>query len=104
MSNKPVVAIIDDEADMRSSITQWLTLSGFKAEAFDNCEKALKMLGPDFPGVVISDIRMPGIDGMALLKRMQSVDPALPIILITGHGDVALAVEAMRLGVPALIR
>ncbi len=98
MSSKPVVAIIDDEADMRTSIAQWLTLSGFKTETFESAEKAMKALGPEFPGVVISDIRMPGIDGMALLRRMQSVDPALPIILITGHGDVALAVEAMRVG------
>lgn len=98
MSSKPVVAIIDDEADMRTSIAQWLTLSGFKAETYESAEKAMKALGPEFPGVVISDIRMPGIDGMALLRRMQSVDPALPIILITGHGDVALAVEAMRVG------
>ena len=56
------------------------------------------MIGPDFPGVVISDIRMPGMDGMALLRRLQSVDPGLPVILMTGHGDVPMAVEAMRIG------
>ena len=47
---------------------------------------------------MISDIRMPGIDGMALLRRLQSVDPGLPVILMTGHGDVPMAVEAMRIG------
>ena len=56
------------------------------------------MLGPDFAGVVISDIRMPGMDGMALLRRLQSIDPGLPVILMTGHGDVPMAVEAMRIG------
>ena len=56
------------------------------------------MIGPDFAGVVISDIRMPGMDGMALLRRLQSIDPGLPVILMTGHGDVPMAVEAMRIG------
>ncbi len=95
---KHKVAIIDDEADMRSSIAQWLTLSGFEAETFASAEIALKTLSATYEGVVVSDIKMPGIDGMGLLKRLQSVDPALPVLLITGHGDVALAVEAMQIG------
>ena len=98
MTAKTKIAIIDDEADMRSSIAQWLSLSGFDPVSFDTAEAALKAIRADFPGVVISDIRMPGIDGMALLRRLQSTDRALPVILITGHGDVALAVEAMRAG------
>lgn len=98
MSEKISVAIIDDEADMRESVSQWLQLSGFEPVVFEAGEPALKVLGPDFPGVVISDIRMPGIDGMALLRRLQSIDPGLPVILMTGHGDVPMAVEAMRIG------
>jgi DNA-binding NtrC family response regulator len=98
MAEKPLVAIVDDEADMRNSISQWMMLSGFRTETFETAESALKSLGPDFAGVVISDIRMPGMDGMAMLRRLQSVDPSLPIIMITGHGDVAMAVEAMRIG------
>jgi len=98
MSEKLIVAIVDDEADMRASIAQWLNLTGFEAQAFASAEQALKTIKADFPGVVISDIRMPGMDGMALLRRFQSIDPGLPVILITGHGDVALAVEAMRVG------
>ncbi|WP_112323810.1 sigma-54-dependent transcriptional regulator [Oceanibium sediminis] len=98
MSSKPMVAIVDDEADMRGSIAQWLNLSGFETVTFDSAEAALRDVRADFPGVVISDIRMPGIDGMAFLKRLQSVDPSLPVIMITGHGDVSLAVEAMRIG------
>jgi DNA-binding NtrC family response regulator len=92
------VAIIDDEADMRESVAQWLQLSGFEPLSFEAAETALKSLSPDFAGVVISDIRMPGMDGMALLRRLQSVDPGLPVILMTGHGDVPMAVEAMRIG------
>lgn len=98
MSEKSKVAIIDDEADMRESVSQWLELSGFETVTFEAAEPALKVIGPDFPGVVISDIRMPGMDGMALLRRLQSVDPGLPVILMTGHGDVPMAVEAMRIG------
>lgn len=92
------VAIIDDEQDMRASISQWLALSGFDTETFASAEEALKGIGADWPGVVVSDIRMPGMDGMALLKRLMSLDSGLPVILITGHGDVPMAVEAMRVG------
>lgn len=92
------VAIIDDEADMRASVAQWLSLSDFDAVTFEGAETALKALGADFPGIVVSDIRMPGIDGMGLLRKLQSVDPGLPVILMTGHGDVPMAVEAMRIG------
>jgi DNA-binding NtrC family response regulator len=92
------VVIVDDEPDMRESVSQWLTLSGFAPMAFGGAEDALRALGADFPGVVITDIRMPGMDGMALLKRLTALDSSLPVILITGHGDVPMAVEAMRLG------
>jgi DNA-binding NtrC family response regulator len=97
-NGKSSVAIVDDEADMRESVAQWLQLSGFEPLRFEGAESALKSLAPDFPGVVVTDIKMPGMDGMALLRRLQSVDPGLPVILMTGHGDVPMAVEAMRIG------
>jgi DNA-binding NtrC family response regulator len=92
------VVIVDDEADMRASISQWLALSGFDTETYASAEEALKGIGSDFPGVVVSDVRMPGMDGMAFLKRLMSQDSGLPVIIITGHGDVPMAVEAMRVG------
>ncbi len=92
------IAIVDDEQDMRQSISQWLALSGFDTVTYASAEDALKNVGQDWPGVVVSDIRMPGMDGMAFLKRLMSVDSALPVIMITGHGDVPMAVEAMRVG------
>ncbi len=58
------VAIVDDEQDMRQSISQWLALSGFQTETFPSAPDALKGIGADYPGIVISDIRMPGMDGM----------------------------------------
>ena len=98
MARAMKVAIVDDEADMRQSISQWLALSGFDTETYASAEEALKGIGPEFPGVVVSDIKMPGMDGMALLKRLMSLDSGLPVIMITGHGDVPMAVEAMRIG------
>ena len=98
MARAMKVAIVDDEQDMRQSISQWLALSGFDTETFPSAEDALKSIGADYPGVVVSDIKMPGMDGMAFLKKLMSVDSALPVIMITGHGDVPMAVEAMRVG------
>ncbi|MEM1341143.1 MAG: sigma-54 dependent transcriptional regulator, partial [Pseudomonadota bacterium] len=92
------IAIVDDEQDMRQSISQWLALSGFETETYSSAEDALRGIGSDFPGVVVSDIKMPGMDGMALLKRLMGMDSGLPVIMITGHGDVPMAVEAMRIG------
>ena len=98
MSEPLKVAIIDDEADMRDSISQWLELSGFKTVCFESANEAIGTIGADFRGIVLSDIRMPGMDGMELLKRLHTVDSSLPVILITGHGDVQMAVDAMRIG------
>jgi DNA-binding NtrC family response regulator len=92
------VAIVDDELDMRQSISQWLALSGYETETFASARDALRVVGSGYPGVVLSDIRMPEIDGMTFLKRLMHHDSALPVILITGHGDVPMAVEAMRVG------
>lgn len=98
MAQAMKIAIVDDERDMRQSISQWLALSGYDTETFASAEDALKVLGPDYPGIVISDIRMPGMDGMQFLKKLMGSDSALPVIMITGHGDVPMAVEAMRVG------
>ncbi|MBR9649700.1 sigma-54-dependent transcriptional regulator [Thalassovita aquimarina] len=98
MSKAMKIAIVDDEQDMRQSISQWLALSGYDTETFASAEDALKGIGPDYPGIVITDIKMPGMDGMRFLKKLMGSDSALPVIMITGHGDVPMAVEAMRVG------
>ena len=98
MAQAMKIAIVDDEQDMRQSISQWLALSGFDTETFASAEDALKALGPDYPGVVVSDIRMPGRDGLYLLDYAQSVDPELPVILLTGEGDIPMAVGAINKG------
>jgi len=98
MTKAMKIAIVDDERDMRQSIGQWLALSGFDTEIFASAEEALRAVGADYPGIVITDIRMPGMDGMTFLRKLKSIDSTLPAIMITGHGDVPMAVEAMRLG------
>tara|TARA_R110002072_G_scaffold265169_2_gene424082 strand:+ start:83 stop:1459 length:1377 start_codon:yes stop_codon:yes gene_type:complete len=98
LRNPARIVVVDDEQDMRASISQWLSLSGFAPETYASAEEALGALNPDFAGIVVTDIRMPGMDGMAFLKRLMGMDASLPVILITGHGDVPMAVEAMRLG------
>jgi len=92
------VMIIDDEPHLRITAGQTLELAGYAPEPHASAEAALAQLTPDFPGVVVSDIRMPGMDGMALLREVRLRDPDLPVILITGHGDISTAVEAMREG------
>ncbi|EDZ43191.1 C4-dicarboxylate transport transcriptional regulatory protein DctD [Rhodobacteraceae bacterium HTCC2083] len=98
MANAMKIAIVDDEKDMRQSISQWLALSGYDTETFASAEDALAGISTDYPGIVISDIKMPGMDGMQFLKKLMSTDSALPVIMITGHGDVPMAVNAMRIG------
>ena len=98
MNKAMKIAIVDDEKDMRLSVSQWLALSGYDTETYATATDALASIGQDYPGIVISDIKMPGMDGMQFLKKLMSQDSALPVIMITGHGDVPMAVEAMRLG------
>jgi two-component system C4-dicarboxylate transport response regulator DctD len=92
------VLIVDDEATLRQSAREWLSLCGFRAETADSGEAALRRLRETRFDALISDVRMPGLDGMALLAAARREDPGLPVILLTGHGDVPLAVEAMRAG------
>ncbi len=92
------VLVIDDDEAMRRSTEQALDLAGLAVISVPSAEEALALAGPGFGGVVLSDIRMPGMDGMTLLQRLGEVDRELPVILVTGHAEVSLAVEAMRRG------
>lgn len=94
----PKVYVIDDDAAMRDSLSFLLDAANFEVTLFESATNFLEMLPRLAFGCVVSDVRMPGIDGIELLKRMKSLDSPFPIVIITGHGDVALAVEAMKLG------
>jgi len=92
------VIFIDDEEEVRLSGAQTLEIEGFEVIALDGAEAALDHVTVAWPGVVVSDVKMPGMDGLQLLDRIASIDADMPVVLITGHGDVPLAVDAMRAG------
>jgi len=92
------VIVVDDEAAIREAVQQWLELSGFTVRTCASAAEALALVDRDFPGIVVSDVRMPGSDGLQLLDKLLQVDTDLPVILVTGHGDVPMAVQALRQG------
>jgi len=92
------ILLVDDEEELRRSTAQALELSGFDVDTFASADQVLELIGYSFSGVVVSDIRMPGMDGMTLLEKIREIDAEVPVILVTGHGDVQLAVKAMREG------
>ncbi len=92
------VALVEDDPPLRDATMQTLALEGAEVVAFPDARAALAWLDADFPGVVISDVMMPGIDGIEFFARLREIDPDLPVILTTGHGDIAMAVAAMKNG------
>ncbi|XIA67384.1 response regulator FixJ [Bradyrhizobium sp. TZ2] len=98
MARKGNVYLIDDDEAMRDSLQFLLDSAEFEVSLFESAQKFLDQLPTIQFGCVVSDIRMPGIDGIELLKHVKASRATLPIIIMTGHGDVPLAVEAMKLG------
>jgi two-component system response regulator FixJ len=98
MTTKGHVYVIDDDAAMRDSLNFLLESCDFGVTLFDNAQAFLDALPGLAFGCVVSDVRMPGLDGIELLKRMKAQQSPFPILIMTGHGDVPLAVEAMKLG------
>ncbi|TWC41541.1 two-component system C4-dicarboxylate transport response regulator DctD [Pseudomonas sp. SJZ079] len=92
------VLLIDDDPHLRQALSQTLDLAGLKVVSLADARGVAARIERDWPGVVVSDIRMPGVDGLELLGQLHEQDPELPVLLITGHGDVPLAVQAMRAG------
>ncbi|MCG8635606.1 MAG: sigma-54 dependent transcriptional regulator [Desulfobacterales bacterium] len=94
----PEIYIVDDDRSMRDSTRQWLELAGYSVRDFDRAAKALDIIGQDMNVIIISDVKMPKIDGIAFQKALAGIDPDIPVILITAHGDISMAVEAIRNG------
>jgi two-component system C4-dicarboxylate transport response regulator DctD len=92
------ILIADDDDDLRHALTQSLELAGYEVADFNSGQRVINTISRELYGVLVTDIRMPNIDGMELLNKVLEIDPAIPVILITGHGDVSLAVDAMRNG------
>lgn len=99
----PTILLVDDEASVRNSIEQSLTLADYQVKTFSSAKAVLPHLSPDFFGLLLTDIRMPEMDGLALMREALKIDATLPIILISGHADVSTAVNAIREGAYDLI-
>lgn len=94
-----VVHVIDDDEAMRDSLAFLLDTAGLKARTYESALQFLEALEAAPAGVIVTDIRMPGMTGLELVRRLKTRGCAYPVIMITGHGDVPLAVEAMKAGV-----
>jgi len=97
-SEPPLIMVVDDDLYLLSALGQTLSMGGYQAKTFASPREALRSLDDFAYAAVLSDIRMPELDGIALLAAIHEKDADLPVILITGHGDVAMAVEAIKKG------
>jgi two-component system C4-dicarboxylate transport response regulator DctD len=98
MAKNLKVLFVEDDAAVRLGGTQALRLSGLEVQSFERAEHALRYIEFGFPGILVSDLRLPGMSGLALLEHTVGTDASLPVILVTGHGDIPMAVDAMRRG------
>src|SRR5262252_11081908 len=98
MAADTIVHVIDDDEAVRQSIEFLLGTSGITARTYDSASAFLNALPTIGSGCIITDVRMPGISGIDLLRRLGEMQIKMPVIVITGHGDVPLAVEAMKVG------
>ncbi|HXV26043.1 MAG TPA: response regulator FixJ [Alphaproteobacteria bacterium] len=93
-----VVFVVDDDDAVRDSLSLLLEAAGHRVETFESAARLLATLTPDRQGCVIADVRMPGMDGLELQQQLLARNIRLPVIIITGHGDVPIAVRAMKAG------
>jgi two-component system response regulator FixJ len=98
MATDGVVHLIDDDDGVRQSLAFLLASAGMAVRVYESASAFIEALGTLQPGCIVSDVRMPGIDGLQLQQRLQALGVRLPMIIITGHADVSLAVEAMKAG------
>jgi two-component system, LuxR family, response regulator FixJ len=98
MANDPMVYVIDDDDAARQSLTFLLGTAQFVARAYESAKSFLDAIPSVEGGCIITDVRMPDIDGIELLRRLKTLKIGWPVIVITGHADVPLAVQAMRQG------
>ncbi|MGE5146506.1 MAG: response regulator FixJ [Candidatus Eiseniibacteriota bacterium] len=96
--SKPLVYVVDDDEAVRDSLSLLFESEALEAEAFASARAFLDKLDRTRPGCIVADVRMPGMSGVELLEKLQAEQAAIPIILITGHGDVPMAVAALKAG------
>jgi len=98
MDNSAVVHLIDDDEAVRQALAFLLTTAGHAVRVHDSAESFLQIAHAAQPGCIVSDVRMPGLDGIGLLRKLKEIGITLPVVIMTGHADVPLAVEAMKAG------
>lgn len=98
MKNEGQVILVDDEQLVRKAYQNDLSKNGYEVKAFESAEKALTGITPDWPGIIVTDVVMPKMDGLAFLKRVKQIDDEMQVILMTGRGDIPMAVQAVRNG------
>src|SRR5215468_10933428 len=97
-SEKPIVHVIDDDEAVREVLAFQLGSAGIEVRTYDSAAAFLKIVPTVQAGCIITDVRMPDLSGIDLLRRLRELQVAVPVIVITAHGDIPLAVEAMRIG------
>ena len=95
---KPIVFVVDDDVSVREGLGSLIRSAGLRVEAFPSAQEFLARSRPDVPSCLVLDVRLPGLSGLDLQKRMAEVNIEIPIIFITGHGDVPTSVQAMKAG------
>jgi two-component system response regulator FixJ len=98
LAGNDIIHVIDDDADVRQSLAFLLTTAGLTVRVHESADAFLKVLAEVQEGCIVTDVRMPGIDGIELQRQLAAASVRLPVIVMTGHGDIALAVEAMKAG------
>jgi FixJ family two-component response regulator len=93
-----VVFVVDDDEPMRRSLENLIRSVGLRVETFASAQEFLRGKRPDVPGCLVLDVRLPGLSGLDLQKRMAAANSEIPIIFITGHGDIPMSVQAMKAG------
>ena len=94
----PVVFVVDDDSSVRDSLRRLITSVGFLVEVFPSAQAFMRARRPDAPGCLVLDVRLPGLSGLDLQRELADTDAALPIIFLTGHGDIPMSVRAMKAG------
>jgi len=98
VAGNDIVHVIDDDTDVRQSLAFLLSTAGLAVRVHESASAFLKILSEVQEGCIVTDVRMPGVDGIELQRRLAAGGVKLPVIVMTGHGDIALAVEAMKAG------
>ena len=95
---EPTVFVVDDDASVRRSTERLIRIAGFKVQTFESARDFLNYLRPEGPACLVLDVRMPGLSGLDLQKELSQSGKQIPIIFMTGHGDIPMSVRAMKAG------